>query len=326
MGSGSTISYCSNQGTVIGINDYAGGIAGGASSGTIAAPCLIQYCSNSGNISGSTLDVGGITGYGGGQLTIDQCYNTANISALQGAGGGIDGYGGDATASPGTMKTIISNCYNTGNVSSGSPKTTGTPPYTSGGILGYTSTKWYYTLSNCYNTGNVTNTNGAQVILGYYYTTGAPAGWATAPSNCYFLNTLAAASSNGGTGLASTDLMAAASLLNNGQNPAVWSADVTSINGGNPILTWQLLPIPVYTGLRNIEFKNLKVYSVGKTIQVDMKDVNSYEFLLYSINGSLIDHQKSTQSHISSNVSQSGFYVVKVTDGNKCSVTKVIVG
>ena len=326
LGSGSTISYCSNQGTIIGVGDYAGGIAGGASSGTIAAPCLIQYCSNSGNVSGSTLDAGGITGYGGGQLTINQCFNTASISALQGAGGGIDGYGGDATASPGTLKTIINNCYNTGNVSSNSPKTTATPPYTSGGILGYTSAKWYYTLSNCYNTGSVTNTNGAQVILGYYYTTGAPAGWAIAPSNCYFLSTLTAASSNGGIGLASTDLMAAASLLNNGQSPAVWSADATSINAGNPILTWQLLSVPALnTAVNNIEFQDLKVYSVGKTIQVDLNEVRSYDLSLYSINGSLIDHQIATQSHLSTNVSQSGLYFAKITDGLRCSVSKIIV-
>jgi hypothetical protein len=101
--------------------------------------------------------------------------------------------------------------------------------------------------------------------------------------------------------------------------------DVNFGNGGFPVLVWELSPVPALTGLKNIEFENLSVYAAGKTIQVDLKGVSSYDLSLYSINGNLINHQKSTQSQMTLDVKQSGFYLVKITDGTHSSVSKVIV-
>jgi len=223
VGGGSTLTYCSNSGTIEGVNDYAGGIAGNAASGTTAAPTIIQYCYNSGSVSGSTKYVGGITGYGGGGITIDQCFNSGKISATQGASGGIDGYGGD-----GTHKVIITNCYNTGAVSGATSQT--------GGIVGFTNIgKWFYNITNCYNTGTVTNTTTSEAIAGQIVA-GAPAGFGVV-SNCYFLAGSAATNANGGTSQTSTELQGGVSALNSGSS--LWSADATNLNGGYPILTWQ---------------------------------------------------------------------------------------
>ncbi|MCX6309922.1 MAG: T9SS type A sorting domain-containing protein, partial [Bacteroidia bacterium] len=326
LGSGSTIAYCSNQGFINGVADHAGGIVGNAAGGSIAAPCLIQFCSNSGNVTGNTLYVGGITGNGGGQITIDQCFNTASILSVQGASGGIDGYGGDATAAPGTLKTVISNCYNTGSVNTTVPKTSTGNPYTSGGILGYTAAKWYYTISNCYNTGSVANTAGAQAILGFYVTAGAPAGWANAPTNCFYDNLITASATNGGTGLATADLQANAGVLNNGQTPVIWISDATSINGGMPILAWQLKPVPVFTAIPTTKILNSSlIYALNKTIHVDLKDCSMATISVYDVKGTLLKQQRSVQSSFETTVCKSGVYLVRIVSGTQTFTSKTIV-
>jgi len=325
LGSGSTIAYCSNQGTIVGVGDYTGGIVGNGASGSIVAPCLVQFCSNLGNVTGNTLYVGGITGYGGGQITIDQCFNTASILSVQGASGGIDGYGGDATAAPNTLKTVISNCYNTGSVNTTVPKTSTGNPYTSGGILGYTAAKWYYTISNCYNTGLVANTAGAQAILGFYVTAGAPAGWANAPTNCFYDNLITASATNGGTGLATADLQANAGVLNNGQTPAIWISDATSINGGMPILAWQLQPVPVLTAIPATRIQNSSIYVQNKTIHVDLIDCSMATISIYDVKGTLLKQQRSVQSSFETTVGKSGAYLVRIVSGSQTFTSKTIV-
>jgi hypothetical protein len=328
LGSGSTMAYCSNQGAIVGVNDYTGGIAGNASSGSLTAPCLIQYCSNLGNVTGNTTYVGGMAGYGGGQITIDQCYNTASILSVQGASGGIVGYGGDGTASPNTLKTIISNCYNTGSVATTTPRSSTGNPYSSGGILGYTAAKWYYTITNCYSTGLVTNTAGAQAILGFHNTAGAPTGWAIAPTNCYWDNTIIAnTATTGGTGMTTTELQAAAATLNNNQSPAVWVADAANTNAGLPVLAWQSLPVPpLNTAIKNLEFqKNYKTYVQNKTIHVEITDNSSNSISVYDVKGSLFNQQKSVQSSYETTVSKTGVYIVNVVSGANTYFSKLIV-
>ena len=304
LGSGSTISNCSNSGTITGSNDYAGGITGRASSGTVALPTSIQYCLNSGNVSGSTKYVAGITGNGSGTITIDQCINTGNISGTQGASGGIDGYGGDGTASPNTLKTTITNCYNTGAISGATN--------TSGGILAFVNaTKWFYNITNCYNTGTVTNAVKAEAIAGQAGAS-APTGFGVV-SNCYYLSTLTVTNTNGGTSTLAADFIATAfaTTLNNSQNPVLWLSN-PSYNNGYPYLAWQQLSIPVVTaGASNIT-------SAGFTANwAAVSNAISYDVMVYDNAstqvGSTLNVAAGTLSLVITGLSANSNYTYTVT-------------
>jgi len=226
LGGGSSLINCSNSGTIIGVNDYAGGMAGNAAFGTTASPTIMQYCYNSGSVSGSTKYVGGMAGYGGGGITIDQCFNSGKISALQGASGGIDGYGGDVT-----KWVIITNCYNTGTVSGAGAQ--------SGGILGFTNTgKWFYNITNCYNTGTVSNATTSEAIAGQIVTPITLTG-AGVVSNCYYLTGSATTNANGGVVKTGSELQDAGFVTTMNNGSSLWSTDGSNLNTGYPILAWQ---------------------------------------------------------------------------------------
>ena len=150
--------------------------------------------------------------------TITKCYNSSNIKASAQAGG-IVGYG---TGAP-----VINNCYNKGTVYVNS--STATNRY-SGGIIGFYSTG---TVSNCYNTGLVSalfsGSTGKGGVSGSYNTN-----W----TNCYYLQGSVPEGNGTGTMISTTDLQSSAtvSLLNNGQSPAPWGADINGINNGYPVL------------------------------------------------------------------------------------------
>jgi hypothetical protein len=318
MGGVSTIDYSYNLGKVDGPGDYVGGLVGNSSvSSAVTDYSRIRNCYNNASVTGYTKYVGGICGTNSGNLTISECYNEGRLLAVGDYCGGIVGYGYG-------LLTIL-NCYNSGSVMSSSTVATVFIGGILGGVGGNAAGKYFKEIKNCYNTGALVG--GVIEAIAGSLTGGAIAGSTGVVTNCYFVeHPILENKNNGGVMKTAADLITPEflNLLNAGQTPSPWISNV-NFNGGNPILAWQPLSVPAYTALKNIEFKNLSVYAIGKTIQVDLKDVSVYDFSLYSINGKLINHQKSTQSQLTLDVKQSGFYLVKITDGTHSSVSKVIV-
>lgn len=163
---------------------------------------LIQKCYNTNEIYATDAGTGGIAG-GNRDGIIKECYNTAYIHSGYQTAGGICGY---------TVSGKIYNCYNKGKVYAVS--------YNVGGIngaAGNSTSATVYTY-NCYNLGTVSgNTHKGQIT-----------GWPNANAgssqdvNCYTTNATAAG-------------------LNAGvYSDNIWVDDTTNINGGYPILKWQL--------------------------------------------------------------------------------------
>ena len=318
------VEYCSNSGTITcgGAGLHVGGIVGNSAVVSTAgsATSYIRYCYNTGAVTAIS-NAGGITGSGSnGVLTIKECFNKGVITAANTAAGGIVGYGYGASFN-------VLNCYNTGlvkqtNAAFATPFAGGILGYPGGNALG----KYFQAITNCYNSASVTGVV-KEAIAGALKGGAATTDGTGSVVNSYYLSTLTATNTSGGTSKTATEMQLPAfiSTINNSQSPSVWSMDVNFANGGFPVLVWELSPVPALTGLKNIEFENLSVYAAGKTIQVDLKDVSSYDLSLYSLSGNLINHQKSTQSHLTLDVKQSGFYLVKITDGTHSSISKVIV-
>jgi len=280
----------------------------------------IRYSYNTGVVQGSTKYAGGICGTNSGNLTISQCYNEGTVGALQDYSGGIVGYGYN-------LLSII-NCYNSGTVKQYG--TTSTTAFT-GGILGGVGSnaagKYFKEIKNCYNTGALVN--GLREAIAGALSGGASAGGTGVVTNCYFIEhpTLENAL-NGGVMKTAADLITAnfLTLLNASQAPTPWISNV-NYNGGNPILAWQIAPVPTYTtGLKNLEFqKNFKVFALNKTIHVDIKDNSLVSVSVFNVNGTLLNQQKSVQSAFTATVNNSGVYIVNVDSGTHSSATKVIV-
>jgi len=235
----SIIDGCGNTGVIKSTavsSSYTAGIVASFQALTTNGVSDISYvrsCYNRGSVNAASYS-GGIVGSGFGYLTIDKCFNTAAITVTTGGSGGIIGYG--YTSSNGVLN--ISNCYNTGAVKASAAVSA---TNCAGGILGYVgsvNTRYFGTISNCYNTGTIAG-NVKEPIAGQL--TGATGGGIGTVTNSYFLassgtNTI----SNDGTSVAdAATLQGYAATLNNSQDPAVWSADVTpNFNGGYPILSW----------------------------------------------------------------------------------------
>ena len=155
------ITGCNNAAIVCGSKEV-GGISGDNISG-----CEIKNCHNSGTISGTGDDVGGIVGYNYGAVA--SCYNEGIIMS---SGYYVGGVVGKSYAANGTA--TVTNCYNTGAVKG---------KYYVGGLVGENSCK----IDGGYNIGSV---SGSQVggVVGYNSGT---------ITNCYYLNTCAAANGYG---------------------------------------------------------------------------------------------------------------------------------
>ena len=133
---GSSITGCSNTGTVYTATSYAGGILGATAAG---AQVTIANCLNSGSVSSKTSYIGGIAGYA--SALISGSANTGSVLSSTKYAGGIIGYA-LATSS-------VADCHNEGEV--------GSNQYT-GGIVGYSAAHTAgtsFVVENCYNTGTV---------------------------------------------------------------------------------------------------------------------------------------------------------------------------
>jgi hypothetical protein len=224
------IEYCSNAGSIAAFGERAGGIVGqGAIGGTdnLLAYQYIKYCFNTGSISGTKF-CGGIAGTLSGFVNVDQCFNNGIIKSNV-AAGGIIGYGcGDIA---------ISNCYNTAAIFG-----LASSPYSAGIIAFTTDTKWFASVTNCYNTG-VISPAPREAIVGQLVES-PPSGYGDV-SNCYFLaHDLPETNVNGGIAQTEEQFKDAKFLKKLGKKTSVWSADVTGLNNGFPILTWQLQSMP----------------------------------------------------------------------------------
>ncbi len=186
-----------------------GGIIGKLQAGTV------ENCSMAGSVestgSSTTGYAGGIIGTQGATqgATIKGCCNSAAVTGSY--AGGIIGYN--------TKTADISSCYNTGDI---------TGPIRSGGIAGQQQKG---SISYCYSIG--TSTNG---ICGFS---------SASITNCYYLasRTQDATSASGGTAgdyyETITDSNTLLQNLNAG-GEGLFCADTGGINGGYPVLCWQL--------------------------------------------------------------------------------------
>lgn len=120
----STVSFCSNEGTVIGGGAYlmphTGGVIGNMMcSGTSA----VTFCRNLGTVvgSGSGTTTGGITGMADG-CVVGSCYNSGAVTG-NGPTGGISGYL--------QADVVVQDCYNAGEIRNNESS--------SGGIVGTTN-------------------------------------------------------------------------------------------------------------------------------------------------------------------------------------------
>ncbi len=171
--------------------------------GIIEIGASVEKCGNQNEIYSTNGQVGGITGQALG--TIKECYNTGYIHAGNQTAGGICGY----------KKTgIMYNCYNTANVSAVGRYVGGING--AAGLGGYATSYTY----NCYNTGEITGSEGINGITG----SGNVNGGSAADINCYTIRLIPAT----------------VDVLNKGEySEQVWIEDI-GINGGHPILKWQV--------------------------------------------------------------------------------------
>ncbi len=173
----------------------------------------VTNCGNEGDVTGSS-NLGGLVQqlYSG---TMAGCYNTGKVTGSGTYVGGVLAYAKQAT---------VKDIYNTGDVTSRKSLF--------GGLIGVMEKS---SLTNAYNTGKVTATEGESGSASF----GSAVGESENLTNVYYLEGTAAKGVGKGTGEATAktaeELKAMAATL--GES---FKEDATGINGGYPVLTWQL--------------------------------------------------------------------------------------
>ena len=172
----------------------------------------------------SNAQAGGIAGFLEDNTSITECFSAVNVSSKKHAGG-IAGYTNSSS--------VISDCYATGNI-----KTTSANECYLGGICGSFYNQYAgAALTNCYFTGTVTGSGGNASYIGGVSCIAKEEKY----TNCYYLaGTVSGESPKSGVtgfGAAKTadELKALASTLGD-----KFAEDKEGINGGYPILVWQL--------------------------------------------------------------------------------------
>ncbi len=181
----------------------------------------------------SNAQAGGIAGYMDGS-SITQCFSAVNVSSKK-YGGGIVGYA-DGSSS------IISDCYATGNITTSSVN-----ECYLGGICGGSWNDYNgATIKNCYFAGTVKGSGGKASYIGGISVCKVENNY----KNCYYQEGVLSGESptqgtrNFGTAKTAEELKALAPTLG-----GYFTADAGGINGGYPILKWQigLSYVPVST-------------------------------------------------------------------------------
>jgi len=266
-GSTATITKCANTANITGYQ-YVAGIIGG-SFGNVS----ISYCYNTGNITSNSFGktyLGGIAG----KLesgTIDSSYNTGNLHNAHWAPGHIRAVGGIAGCEenhPGTL--AITNCYTTGNISF---NTSNMIPgqnfiYMTGNISGGNQSSAANTMryENCFYL------EGAMTIAdlqdpGYTF-------W----SDVYKSNPLAY-DTGYITSCTSSELITAVLA-----NCSAFEDDASAVNGGYPILFWQVgqtTPAPSYHSISsssvngNVTISTSTSAEAGSAVTVTLSDLEA---------------------------------------------------
>ena len=214
-----TITGCSNYGTVTSTGSYIGGIVGSPSSSSAVQTKIID-CYNAGDVTGGNQYIGGIAGNASSN-TITGCCNIGKITGGSYVGGIAGAFVG-STSSWGGGKGNMASCYNTGAVS-------GTDYV--GGIMGRIGTS---DVKDCYTTGAVTaaeDKTNVGAFVGQVYDT------SISYEDIYYLE--GAAATDVGAAVKTADEMKSAEFLTAlGEG---YKEDAGLINGGYPILTWQVV-------------------------------------------------------------------------------------
>lgn len=187
---------------------------------------VVTQCINRGDVT-ATKGVGGVCGRSWGvNARISQCVNTGTVRGLyqsKDAIGGITGSLGnkDKTEQPGK----IDSCYNTGAVSDDNGRWIG-------GIAGFATVSTI--ISNCYNVGTIGQAYSNAGGLICYADTGAmPLSY----KNYALIQSGYTGASYSGKTLQAAKMLDASFVTSLGSS---WRADTYELNGGYPILTWQV--------------------------------------------------------------------------------------
>jgi hypothetical protein len=209
---GGTITNCYVHGGSVSGAGYVGGLVGYNRVGTIT------NCNSTSSVSGNE-EIGGLVGLNSG--TIKDSYSTGSVSGDSSVGGLMGGNGG----------TII-NCYSIGSVS-------GT--IDAGGLVGRNSSG---TINKCYSTGSVSGTRDVGGLVGENYK-------GTVTTSFWDIETSGKSTSEGGMGLSTADMQTMSTFTDAGwdfvgefeNGPSdLWAYP---LDGGYPILWWQLSPLPL---------------------------------------------------------------------------------
>lgn len=200
-----------------------GGLIGVVSGATTISNCGVSgTITNTATGSSAYVYLGGLVGYQKAALTIENCYTTCSASTTAGSSTAVGGLIGKLDSS---ASVLVSDSYSTGTVSSGAY---------AGGLFGTVSAnaKASHTFSNCYASGQVTGASGKAFGLAYILTS---SGYTF--TNCYYNSANGTATSKDATGTDAipSDLSSFASALG-----SAFQSDSTSINGGYPVLKWQV--------------------------------------------------------------------------------------
>ena len=229
---------------------YVGGITGKATR-------TVTNCLNEGTVissaDGPNARCGGIVGYGNPNYTsasvVSGCVNTGDVIGPGKSLGGIIGY---------SAGVEVENCYNRGDIGGGESSANPVYPWkvnAMGGLAGDLSTNNSVDLRNSYSTGAVSGTESNSVIGTLIGRGDSAVGKTTMVTGGYWLEgsglqpvgyyrkiDLTACEELSQEEMQSLDMVA---KLNQGLSTPVWYYDVKNINGGYPVLEWQMMDLCV---------------------------------------------------------------------------------
>ena len=176
----------------------------------------VENCLNRASVKGGQY-VGGIVGYVAGgsssaEKFIKNCGNVGDVTS--------EGHRAAGIAANISGQVAVENCYSTGTITGGG--------WYSGGISAYVDSS-YASVKNCYAAGSVTGSGAGAVFGKVSYSS-------TVVANCYYPDTLSVGDSKA-VKVTEQQLKTLDSAAALGE---AFMQDAKSINGGYPILTWQI--------------------------------------------------------------------------------------
>jgi hypothetical protein len=251
-----TITNCYSTGDVNGL-DYVGGLVGINYNG------VVSNCYSTGSVSGLEF-VGGLVGYSHHGGTITNCYSTGDVSGLDYVGG-LVGNNSDGTItnchSTGSVMGIstvgglvggnfsygtIINCYSTVSVSG---------DWAVGGLVGWNDVGL---IIICYSTGEVSGTTGVGGLVGYDLP------YPRAFRSFWDIQSSGQVISNGGTGLATTEMQMESTFTDAGWDfvgeTDNGTEDIWTMHDGvdYPKFVWELVN---FIGWDGVDFRDYSFFA-----------------------------------------------------------------